>query len=58
MAAREWALLNPGSGQTEALTIEDVVTSPMMLLSPSPARLLSCHKWRRRARRDLTRAGE
>lgn len=30
VAAREWALRNPASGQTEQLTIEDVLSSPMI----------------------------
>ena len=39
VAAREWALLNPDSPQTRALTIDEVVTSPEIC---SPLRRLDC----------------
>jgi acetyl-CoA acetyltransferase len=39
VAAREWALLNPASGQTEPLTAADVLESPLIC---SPLHRLDC----------------
>ena len=39
VAAREWALLNPDSGQTVALSVEEVVASPVI---SSPLRRYDC----------------
>jgi acetyl-CoA acetyltransferase len=39
VASRQWALLNPDSGQSTPLTVEDVVTSPMI---SSPLHRFDC----------------